>query len=170
LLSAPTHLEDVANTCDVSRFSCGDPSLDDWLKRWAPSSEGRSARTYVVRDDNRVVAYYCLAMGGIERKQLPRKIRHGNPDSVPVLVLGRLAVDLDHQGQGLGQDLLSHCFAQCCAVARIAGTRGLLVHPLDDRAARFYARAQFQEVPGVPRAMFIATEAILAALAARPLA
>jgi GNAT superfamily N-acetyltransferase len=170
LLSAPAHLEDVASACDVSRFSCGEPSLDNWLKRWAPSSEGRSARTYVVRADDRVIAYYCLAMGSIERKQLPSRIRHGNPDSVPVLVLGRLAVDQEFQGQGLGQDLLSHCLTQCCSAARIVGTRGLLVHPLDDRAARFYEKVRFQPIPGPPRAMFIAMETILAALAARPIA
>jgi GNAT superfamily N-acetyltransferase len=168
LLSPPARLEDVASACDVSRFSCGEPDLDNWLKRWAPSSEGRSARTYVVRDDDRVIAYYCLATGGIERKQLPRKIRHGNPDLVPVFVLGRMAVDLEFQGRRLGRHLLGHCFLQCCAAAEIIGTRGLLVHPLNDQLVEFYRKAQFYEISGLPRAMLITTEAIQAAVAARP--
>lgn len=168
MLSAPTPLTDVAGACDVAGFSCGEPSLDDWLKERARTSEGRSARTYVVRDGHRVVAYYCLAAGSVERDHLPRRIRHGNPDPVPVLVLGRLAVDRTFQGRGLGSDLVGHCFAQCCSVARIAGTRGLVVHPLDERAARFYRGLQFQELPGQPHAMFLSLEAIVAAMVAKP--
>ena len=159
-------LTKVANACDVSGFSCGEPSLDDWLKETALRAEGRSARTYVVRSGDRVVAYYCLATGSVERARLPRKIRHGNPNTTPVFVLGRLAVDSGFQGRGLGHDLMSHCFRQSHRAAELVGCRGLVLHPLNDGLVRFYRDLGFQDLHGEPRAMFIALETIAAGLAA----
>src|ERR1700730_19033440 len=83
----------LAESHDRTRFSCGNPLLDDWLKQHALSSEGRSARTYVVCSAGAVIGYYCLATGSEKRVSMPKKIRQGNPDPVPLIVIGRLGVD-----------------------------------------------------------------------------
>ena len=91
---------------DVSEFDCGKPDLNNWLVHYALRSEGRSARAYVVTADQRVVGYYCLVAGAVMRDQLPKSMRRNLPDQVPVIVLGRLAVDLKFKSRGFGQGLL----------------------------------------------------------------
>src|SRR5260370_27722131 len=96
---------------DVSRFDNGKhPSLDAWLKNRALASEGMSARTYVAcaRDaPRRVVGYYAISTAMEQRISLPNaKLRRAMPDQVPLLLIGRLAVDRQNQGKGLGADLL----------------------------------------------------------------
>ena len=157
-------MQEVAGSCDLSTFSCGESSLDDWLVRRALPSEGRTARTYVVCDDDRVVAYYCLATAEIERAALPRRMKHGLPDPVPVFKLGRLAVDQQCQGQGIGRGLMSHCFQQCAAAATFIGARGLIVHPLHAGLLRSYRDLGFLELPGVPDVMLMPIETIVQAL------
>ena len=71
--------------------------------RQARGSEGKSARTYVVATGTRVVGYYCLAAGAVTRADLPRaSLRRNQPDQVPVIVLGRLAIDVEYAGKGIG--------------------------------------------------------------------
>ena len=92
---------------DCSQFACGRPALDDWLRRSALKSEGRTARTYAVAVGPRVVAYYGLAAGAVVRKALPSaRARRNTPAEVPVVVIGRLAVDLRYQRRGIGAGLL----------------------------------------------------------------
>jgi GNAT superfamily N-acetyltransferase len=150
---------------DREHFNCGNPLLDDWLKRQALASEGRSARTYVVCSGATVIGYYCLATGAEKRASMPKKIRHGNPDPVPLVIIGRLAVDSAFQGQGVGPGLLKDALARALAVAEIAGCRAVLVHAVDDRAVAFYAKADFLEFPGGSRTMFLPIETIRAAFA-----
>jgi hypothetical protein len=91
-LSSP---EPLSADDDVGSFDCGNALLNDWLRDQALKSKGSSARTYVVKDGARVAGYYSLATGGVARQSVPRKIRL--PRLVPVMVLGRLAVDLRYQ-------------------------------------------------------------------------
>jgi GNAT superfamily N-acetyltransferase len=152
----PAPLGRLPEGCDLDGFSCGEPELDRWLREEARRAEGRTARTFVVCEDGRVVAYYCIAAGQVERSTLPRRIRQHNPNPVPVFVLGRLAVDVSFQGRGLGIGLVRHCFRQCLAGAMAVGTRGLVVHPLDDRVAAFYQGLGLAPLPGGGGAMMIA--------------
>ena len=92
---------------DLSAFDCGEPALNDWLRHRALKNESRFSRTYVVCDGNRVVAYFCIAAGSVERAAAPGKVRRNAPDAIPVSVIGRLAVSRDHAGKGLGADMLS---------------------------------------------------------------
>jgi len=91
----------------LQEFSSGTDNLDDWLKRRAlPNQITGASRTYVVAEDKRVVAYYCLASGALALNHAPRSISRNMPDPVPIVILGRLAVDLSWQGKGLGVALL----------------------------------------------------------------
>ena len=92
---------------DLSAFDCGVSALDDWLKHRAVKNESRFSRTYVVCADNRVVGYFCISAGAVARSAVPGKLRRNAPDSIPVSVIGRLAVSRSHAGKGLGADLLA---------------------------------------------------------------
>jgi GNAT superfamily N-acetyltransferase len=86
-------------------------SLDDWLRERARTSEGLSARTYVICDAEepaRVVGYYAIATAMVRRQGLPSaKLRKGMQEEVPLLLIGRLALDVEYQGEGLGTNLLA---------------------------------------------------------------
>lgn len=148
---------------DVSRFLNGKhPSLDSWLRDRALASEGMSARTYVVcaRDDpERVVGYYALSTAMEQRIALPNaKLRRAMPDQVPLLLIGRLAVDRQYQGRGLGADLLSDGVRRCLEVSEIAGIRAIITHAIDDDAVRFYQRYGFINCPLGERVMLLPIE------------
>jgi len=137
---------------DLSAFSNGKhKSLDDWLRDRALASEGISARTYVAcaaAQPNLVAGYYAITTAMEQRLSLPMaKLRKGMPDQVPLLLLGRLAVDQRYQGIGLGTDLLADAIRRCLRVSEIAGVRAVITHAIDDAAAAFYARRGFIPSP-----------------------
>jgi GNAT superfamily N-acetyltransferase len=156
-LSSP---EPLSADDDVGSFDCGNALLNDWLRDQALKSEGRSARTYVVKDEGGVAGYYSLATGGVARESVPRKIRQGLPRLVPVMVLGRLAVDLRYQQLGMGRGLLKDALLRTLQVSRQVGVRALLVHAIDDEAKSFYAAHGFIEFPAGSRTLFLPVETI----------
>lgn len=150
-------------------FDCGKPPLDNWLRARAIDNEGRASRTYVVvagvgAQAGEVVAYYSLATGGVTLKDLKSKYRHNLPSPVPVMVLGRLAVDRRHGGHGIGPALLREAMARTLDVSRTAGVRMLMVHAIDDDAVAFYLKYGFHAFPAGDRTMFLPMETIAAAL------
>lgn len=140
----------------VSSFECGEPTLDYWLKHRALRNEGRGAsRTYVVCDEHIVVAYYCLSAGSVSCGLAPGRIRRNMPDPIPVMVLGRLAVDLAWQRRNLGKALLRDAVLRTVQVSDVVGIRALLVHALSDQAARFYEANGFYPSPVNPSTLFL---------------
>jgi GNAT superfamily N-acetyltransferase len=140
-ISAPQHLsaED-----DLSAFDSGVLDLDEWLRRRAAGNEATGAsRTYVVRAAGRVVGYYALAAGGVAQATATGRVRRNMPDPVPVMVLGRLAVDRNYQGRGIAKGLLRDAILRTLQVARMAGIRALLVHAISPEAKRFYEHCGF---------------------------
>ena len=142
LLSAP---EPLAASHDVSEFSCGYSTLDNWLKTRALSNQQKGfTAVMVVHQDGRVVGYYGLAPTAVVPSVLPRSIRTGQPpDPVPCLLLGQLATDLQWARRGIGTGLLKHALARCIQAASLIGGRALMVNAIDDEAARFWARRGF---------------------------
>jgi len=161
-LSAPAPL---SKSHDCAAFDCGRPVLDDWLRRRAPRSEGRTARTYVVAEGRRVVGYYTLAAGAVARTSLPSaRARRDTPTEVPVVVIGRLAVDLGYQRRGVGAGMLKDAILRAVEASRAIGVRAILVHAIDDEAAGFYRRFGFTASPVAPRTLMLAIETAVAAL------
>ncbi|MGB3042892.1 MAG: GNAT family N-acetyltransferase [Xanthobacteraceae bacterium] len=150
---------------DVSGFDCGEPALNDWLRHRALKNESRFSRTYVVCDDgNRVVAYFCISAGAVERAAAPGKVRRNAPDTIPVSVIGRLAVSRDHAGKGLGADLLADALRRIAVASQSIGIGAVLVHAKDEVAKRFYLRcAEFIEYPEDSRTLFLPIETVVAA-------
>jgi len=148
---------------DVAGFSNGKhPSLDIWLKERAIISEGLSARTYVIcsaANPPRVIGYYAISTAMEERHALPTaKLRRNLPDQVPLLLIGRLALDASAQGRGLGADLLADAVKRCCAASEIVGARAIVAHAIDDEAARFYRHHGFLSSPLGDRVMLLPLE------------
>lgn len=83
---------------DVTLFGCTVPVLDDWLKKRALRNQAAAAsRTYVVCTGNTVVGYYTLATGALARDAASVALRRNTPEPIPVIVLGRLAIDRRYQ-------------------------------------------------------------------------
>lgn len=161
-LSAPVPL---TAEHDLTTFDCGEPALNDWLLHRALQNESRFSRTYVVCDGNRVVALFCISAGAVERASAPGKIRRNAPDTIPVSVIGRLAVSREHAGKGLGADMLSDALRRITAASQSIGIAAVLVHAKDDTAKRFYLRcAEFIAHPADSRILFLPIETIVAAL------
>ncbi|KUR73981.1 GCN5 family acetyltransferase [Novosphingobium sp. Fuku2-ISO-50] len=152
-ISAPEPLNDLH---DLSQFTSGKPSLDNWLKQRALSNhrKGFTAVT-VVHDAGRVVGYYGLAPTAIIPTAMPRAIRTGQPpDPVPCLLLGQLATDTAWAGQGIGTGLVKHALERCVAAATLVGGRTLVVNAVDGDAADFWARRGFVPSKDDPMILF----------------
>jgi hypothetical protein len=133
---------------DLSAFDSGRPELDRWLKERALRNEAMGAsRSYVVCDGARVVAYYCLSTGSVAQRAAPGRVKRNMPDPIPVMLMGRLAVEISQQGTGLGRGLLKDAILRTLAAAEVAGIRALLVHALDEEAARFTRHNGFKVSP-----------------------
>ena len=154
----------IAANHDLAAFDCGEPTLNDWLKHRALRNESRFSRTYVVCDNNQVVAYFCISAGSVERAAAPAKIRRNAPDVVPVSVIGRLAVSRAHAGRGLGADILSDALRRIAVASQSVGIGAVLVQTKNENAKRFYlACAEFIEYPADSRTLFLPIETVIAA-------
>lgn len=160
-LSAPVPL---TADHDLSAFDCGEPALDEWLRHRALKNESRFSRTYVVCEDNIVVAYFCILAGAVERAAAPAKLRRNAPDTIPVSIIGRLAVTRSHAGKGLGADILSDALRRIAIASQSIGIGAVLVQAKDDAAKRFYEScAEFIEHPQDSRTLFLPIETLVAA-------
>ena len=141
---------------DLSAFDSGRSVLDDWLGQRAAKNESSGAsRTYVVCEGARVVGYYCLSSGSVEYREAPGKVGRNMPDPIPVMLMGRLAIDKTQQGKGLGKALLKDALLRTLKAAEIVGMRALLVHALDEEAARFYRHNGFLVSPIDPLVLMV---------------
>jgi GNAT superfamily N-acetyltransferase len=152
-LSAP---EKLSPTFDVASFDSGEIVLDDWLRRRAlPNEESGASRTYVVRAGIRVVGYYSLAVGAVSHDAVTGRMRRNMPQPIPVMILGRLAVDREFQGHGIGAGLLRDAVLRTIQAAKVAGIRGMLVHTISENARRFYESHGFVASPVDPLIVMI---------------
>ena len=154
VLSAPQPLAAIHLLND---FECGERVLDEWLKRRAMSNQLTGAsRTFVVVDEeNRVRGFYALAAGAVSHQLATSSVRRNMPDPVPVMVLGRLAVDRQLQGNKLGAAMLQDAVNRAIAVSQNTGVGTLLVHALHERAKQFYEYYGFQEPSQHPMTLML---------------
>ena len=140
--------EPLTTAHHVGDFDCGAESLNFWLKKHALKKEAvGSSRTFVVCSDQQVIGYYALAAGSVARQEAPGKVKRKMPDPIPVMVLGRLAVDKRWQAMGIGKGLLKDALLRTLAVSSLVGIRAILVHALSEEAKDFYLRHGFSESP-----------------------
>lgn len=132
---------------DRASFDCGKLDLNDWLQRLAGQYERRDlARTYVAVQENdpRVVGYYAISNHLVRFDALPEDRTKGLPTiDIPVVLLGRLAVDKTAQGKGLGAHLLIDALRRAAHISRHIGVRAVEVDAIDVKARQFYLKHGF---------------------------
>jgi predicted N-acetyltransferase YhbS len=149
--SPPEPLRGKRNT---EGFECGEPSLDRWIGSHARLAEATdSARVFVTTDDGeRVVGFYALAAASVSPDEATERLMKGQSkhQSVPVVLIARLAVALDSQGSQLGRSLLQEALLRTVSAADSIGARAVVVHAISGDAARFYERFGFEASPTDP--------------------
>jgi GNAT superfamily N-acetyltransferase len=137
-------------------FDCGHESLDRWLATQARQSmDTRDAVTHLLMDGDVIAGYFCLSAGSVTREESPESIARRAPDPIPVVRMGRFAIDRKYQGRGWGADLLAEAIRSATASLDVIGARALLVDAIDDSAKSFYLKYGFLESPIVPMQLLI---------------
>lgn len=158
------------------RFVCaGYPALEEFLRTKAPLNQReRYGKTFVLRGviDGQpgILGYYSLVMTSVGREILPRRKRQGTPESIPVALIGRLAVDDRAAGQGNGGLLLKDALLRIYTAAAHLGCFAVIVDAKDEKAEGFYRHYGFEEMPGgstSPKRMFLKLEVVKELLAAQ---
>jgi GNAT superfamily N-acetyltransferase len=150
-------IDKLSRDYDLSGFDCGTTSLNEWLKRFAwTSQQSDAAKTYVAVDGNRVAGYYALTAGSVHKHESPQRIAKGLANHpIGVVLLARLGVDRIQQGKGLGKALVFDALTRIEEAADIIGIRAVLVHAIDELARRFYLHFGFEESPVDPHQLML---------------
>lgn len=149
----------------VTQFSCGVDSLDHWLRQRAMKNQANGAsRTFVACRGRRVVAYYALAAGAIGTNVASGPFRRNMPDPIPVVLLGRLAIEQTDQGQQLGRAMIRDAAERILRSARDIGIRGVITHALTPEAKSFYEQVGFDASPSNPLTLMISMSDLRAAI------
>ena len=146
---------------DFSDFESGEPSLDEWLKKRALKNQASGAsRCFVLCAGTCVVGYYSLSAGAISHEVAPKAMQRNMPDPLPLLLLGRLAIDKRYHNQGLGSALLRDAMMRAVAVASNAGVFAILVHAISPEAKQFYLSRGFVQSPLQPMTLIMTLETV----------
>jgi GNAT superfamily N-acetyltransferase len=143
---------------DRAAFDSGQPLLDQWLKDRAGQFDRRDlSRTFVATrsDDNRMVGYYAISTHRVLFEKLPPDDTKGLPQLDPVLLIGRLAVDREAQGQGLGAFLLVDALRRALQVSEQMSIRAVEVDALNESARNFYLKFGFRSLLDDPNHHFL---------------
>lgn len=137
-------------THETQQFCSGEETLDSWLRERAFANlEALASRTYVICPENsqQVIGYYAICMGQIFSTEVMGSMRRNMPRQIPSVILGRLAIDKQWQGQGLGGALLQDAVQRSIRSAQEVSARLLIVHALSPAAEMFYLRYGFARLP-----------------------
>lgn len=164
-MPADWRVETLQRDHDRARFACGEPALDDYLARFArQNQESGVARTFVAVHDAepaRILGYYSLTVGAIDKANLPPQASRRFPNfPLPIARLARLAVDRSQQGKGLGEDLLLDALSRCLRVAEEVGIAAVLIDANHERAKAFYSRYEFEALPDHPLTLWLPLPAL----------
>lgn len=147
---------------DRASFDCGEPSLNEYLQRFArQNAELFLGRTYilVVPGQPRIEGYYTISSGSMARTALPEKRLPRYP--VPVVLVGRLAVDQTAQGQGFGELLLLDALKRSAQLAQHLGIYAVVVDALNESACHFYRKYGFVETMDDPMRLYLPIKRVL---------
>lgn len=130
-----------------TQFDCGERSLNVYLQRYAGQHDRKGfGRTYVaVEADDlpHILGYYTISSGSISFETLPENVPH---QPIPVVLLGRLAIDLKARGRGLGELLLVDALRRTLLLADSLGIYALVVDALHEQARAFHLKYEFKEL------------------------
>jgi GNAT superfamily N-acetyltransferase len=149
---------------DATSFSCGQPELDDYIRRFASQDVRRNvARVFVATpetDLDRMAGFFTLSAGSINCSDLPPPLAKKLPRyPVPVALIGRLAVDAKFKGKGLGSILLVDACQKVKSASAMLAVAGIVVDAKDDVARTFYEHFGFVALPGQSDRLLLPTAA-----------
>lgn len=157
---------------DMTGFDCGEPALNSWLARFALKNQSsNNSKTYVLATipsyGRKIVGFYVLVVATLTHEQAIESLHKGTPKNqmIPAILLARLGISKDYQGQGLGKALLKDALKQCLAVSRIIGVRAVLVHAKPGKDTFYAKSAGFEPSPTDPLHMMLPIQTLLAACA-----
>jgi GNAT superfamily N-acetyltransferase len=154
-------IEPLRTDHDRTNFSCGNASLDRYLSEQAGQDLRRAcAAPFVLvpgRDSTSILGYYTLSSYGIDAGELPADLARKLPryPLIPATLLGRLAVDRRHQGQGIGEFLLMDALHRAWAQSAEVATAAVVVDAIDAGAAKFYQHFGFITFPSMADRLFL---------------
>jgi GNAT superfamily N-acetyltransferase len=152
-LSAP---QPLAPDHELDQFHSEVEPLDNWLKRHARHNDAEGgSRTFVLCLGRRVIGYYSVAASSLLPGAATGRIRRNMPNPVPVVLLGRLAIDRAWQRKGLGADLLRDAVLRVVSAGEAIGVRAILVHAISAEAKVFYEKHGFRASPVDPMMLMI---------------
>jgi GNAT superfamily N-acetyltransferase len=141
---------------DRKSFDCGEPSLNQYLQQQARQGVAkRVSRTFVVVEDEEaptILGYHTTLVTILEVTQIPAKV---SKSRIPALLLARLAVDQQHQRQGIGEFLLLDVLRRAVVISEQTGLHAVVLDALTDRAKDFYLRYGFSELLDDPYHLYI---------------
>lgn len=144
---------------DRQGFDCGRPELNVWLRQVARQHQDKGlSKTFVATREEqpaRICGYYALTLAELENSHLPEASRKKLPSRIPGVRLGRLAVDQEYQGKGLGELMLVDALVRAQRIYADAGGIGLFVDAIDEDAAAYYLRFRFMAAPDNPLLLFL---------------
>jgi GNAT superfamily N-acetyltransferase len=153
------HVLPLTGSHDRQGFDCGRHELNDWLRKVARQHQDKGlSKTFVatgVDAPDCICGYYALTLAELENRHLPEAWRRKLPRRIPGVRLGRLAVDWQHQGKGLGELLLVDALTRARRVYTEVGGIGLFVDGIAEQAAGYYRRFGFQACPDSPLLLFL---------------
>ena len=159
-------LEPLAKSHDRDGFDCGSEPLNLFLKQTARQHAERGiSRTFVLVDEESpqpipVFGFFCLNLCQIKSETLPPAEARRLPRDAGAVRLGRLAVDLEHQGRGLGKVLVLGAMRKFMEIFRSAGGIGLFVDAKDAKARQFYEKFGFIPIPPNDLELFLPLKTI----------
>lgn len=149
----------LAGSHDRQAFDSGRQELNDWLWQVARQHQDKGlSKTFVaVREIEpaRICGYYALTLAELENRHLPDAWRKKLPRRIPGVRLGRLAVDRQYQGKGLGELLLIDALTRARRIYAEAGGIGLFVDAIDEQTVGYYRRFGFEAAPDNPLLLFL---------------
>lgn len=160
----PPRIEHLRSDHEKTRFECGEPALDDYLRgRASQDVRRRVAQVFVAvaPPETEVLGYYTVSAASFAREELtPDTARRQPYPLVPAALIGRLGADRRTRGQRLGEFLLLDALQRVLRVSASLGIHAVVVDALHEEAARFYARYGFQAFPSQPLRLFLPVKTI----------
>jgi GNAT superfamily N-acetyltransferase len=159
----PIQIERLTRSHDRNAFGCGEPPLNNYLQRLALQNDERGiGRTFVavVAGETHIKGYYTLATGKVIFENMPETKKLPPRMPVPVVLLGRLAVDNGSKGSGLGRLLLMHALWRSQQIAAHAGVYAVEVDALHEQAAKFYLKYGFTPLLDDPLHLYLSMKTV----------
>jgi ribosomal protein S18 acetylase RimI-like enzyme len=161
-------IELLTRSHDRKHFDSGQESLNDFIRKYAGQNmRHRFTVTYVLvkRGEIDILAYYSLSAGQFRREDAPEEVlKHIPKYPVPVVRLGRLAVDLRCRGMGYGGKMLNDVITRSIALSATLGIHSIEVDALNPSAGSFYKKYGFKSLKDDPSHLYLPIETAIKAL------